>query len=259
MPGDVSCKNAHIKFQAGAYVDPGDFFQQLRIIHGGRVCQHQRIRRVKEGLWVHGKHLFHGNKIVFRRIGAIGRCVFAALFISRERHQLHRLLNCIHIGKILLPGKDNTGNKPGCNSGYVNPRHPVGQFSPPVGKGKRISASCFEYGNGIGPCIQNLHIKKPVGFGHDIHNRLVADIEPRLCVNSVHIGRYDSPELCIRQLLRMDELIDGSPAGNRALGIGRQRFCCIHDDKREGKGIRLAHKRPRGLGVRLRRFAGAGR
>ena len=48
-----------------AHVDGGEFLQQFLIRIGGRVDLHQSVSRIEKLCWRHGKHLVHGNKVIF--------------------------------------------------------------------------------------------------------------------------------------------------------------------------------------------------
>ena len=79
--------------------------------------------------WRHGKHLVHGNKVIFLFISSLRCGILASLYISRKRQELHLLLNGIDIGQILVPGQHRAGDRPHRCGGHVHARHTDGPWA----------------------------------------------------------------------------------------------------------------------------------
>ena len=183
----------------------------------------------------------HRHEVVFRRITALRRHRQPRR-IGRQRHQLHLILNCPDIGQILLPGEHDAGDGPDHSGRHIDPLHPFRQLALPVCTSDGIKPRCFQHGGGVGPCIQHLYVKKAVSLRHTIDHRFCADIQKRLRVDSIHIRCYHYTGRGIRQLFRMDELVDGCLIACSRAGVRRKCPGRIHDHQRKGVQIRLLQK-----------------
>ena len=205
--------------------------------------------------------MLHRHEFV-RRVVAAGGGRVAARFISRQWQQRHPVLNGIDIGQVFLPGKHDAGDAPNRVGGGFHPPHPFRQGALPAGADDGIGSRLLQDRDGIGPAVQHLHIEKAVGLRHHVEHRFRADIQPRLCIDGIHIRAHDRAAGRIHQAADMDELIDGGPPFRGRFGVGRNDLGGVHQHQREGVEIRLFHQllhtrcsQSRGLSHRQKRHA----
>ena len=219
--GSSFAQEGGVEGLARAHVDGGELLQQFLIRIGGRVDLHQSVRRIEKLCWRHGKHLVHGNKVIFLFISSLRCGILASLYISRKRQELHLLLNGTDIGQILVPGQHRAGDRPHRCGGHVHARHTVGQLALPAGKCDGISARFVQHGGSVRPCIQQLYVAEAIRFRQNEDHRLFTDVKPRLRVDGIDVRRHNGAERGVRQLLCMVELIDGRTASHGSVRIGR--------------------------------------
>ena len=219
--GSSFAQEGGVKGLARAHIDGGELLQQLLIRIGGRVDLHQSVRRIEKLCWRHGKHLAHGNKVIFLFISSLWCGILASLYISRKRQELHLLLNGTDIGQILVPGQHRAGDRPHRCGGHVHARHTVGQLALPAGKRDGISTRLVQHGGGVRPRIQKLHIAEAICLRQNVDHRLFPDVKPRLRIDGIDVRRHNGAERGVRQLLCMVELIDGRTASHGSVRIGR--------------------------------------
>ena len=163
-----------------AYVDGRKFFQQFLISICRRIALHQSVCRIKKFCRRHGKRLVYRNKVIFLCIRSPRRSICLLLTISRERKKLHLFLNGINIGEILFAGQHNTGDQPHRCGRHIHARHPVRQFTFPIGTCNRVCTRLVQHGSGVRPGIQNLQIAKTIRFRQNVNHGLSANVEPCL-------------------------------------------------------------------------------